>query len=159
VFSREIRMATFPQHFRQPTTIVKYNGETDPRVWLNDYRLTCQLGGATGDEIIIRNLPLHLADSRADVARAPAGQSDPQLGRLGPHARGKFPGHVRAPWKLLGPAFLHPEARRIAPALHTALLQALHRAPERGAVRDRARLPRRHHMLGPRARSGAQSAG
>jgi hypothetical protein len=38
-------------------------GETDPRVWLNDYRLACQLGGATTDEITIRNLPLHLADS------------------------------------------------------------------------------------------------
>jgi hypothetical protein len=63
VFSREIRTANFPQRFRQPTTIVKYNGETDPRVWLNDYRLACQLGGATSDEVIIRNLPLHLADS------------------------------------------------------------------------------------------------
>jgi hypothetical protein len=63
VFSREIRAATFPQRFRQPTTIVKYNGETDPRVWLNNYRLACQLGGATSDEVIIRNLPLHLADS------------------------------------------------------------------------------------------------
>jgi hypothetical protein len=41
VFSREIRAAAFPQRFRQPTTIVKYNGETDPRVWLNDYRLAC----------------------------------------------------------------------------------------------------------------------
>jgi hypothetical protein len=39
VFSREIRAAAFPQRFRQPTTIVKYNGETDPRV--NDYRLAC----------------------------------------------------------------------------------------------------------------------
>jgi hypothetical protein len=39
VFSREIRAATFPQRFRLPTTIVKYNGETDFRVWLNDYRL------------------------------------------------------------------------------------------------------------------------
>jgi hypothetical protein len=63
VFSQEIRAAAFPQRFRQPTTIVKYNGETDPRVWLNDYRLACQLGGATSDEVIIRNLPLHLADS------------------------------------------------------------------------------------------------
>jgi hypothetical protein len=63
VFSREIRTATFPQRFRQPRTIVKYNRETDPRVWLNDYRLACQLGGATSDEVIIRNLPLHLADS------------------------------------------------------------------------------------------------
>jgi hypothetical protein len=63
VFSREIRTACFPQRFRQPTSIDKYNGETDPRVWLNDYRLACQLGGATTDEVIIRNLPLHLADS------------------------------------------------------------------------------------------------
>jgi hypothetical protein len=68
-------MATFPQRFRQPTTIVKYNGETDPRVWLNDYRLACQLGGATSDEAIIRNLPLHLADSaRTRLEHLPASQ-------------------------------------------------------------------------------------
>jgi hypothetical protein len=75
VFSWEIRMATFPQHFRQPTTIVKYNGETDPRVWLNDYSLACQLGGATNDEAIIRNLPLQLADSvRTWLEHLPASQ-------------------------------------------------------------------------------------
>jgi hypothetical protein len=75
VFSREIRAATFPQRFRQPTTIVKYNGETDPRVWLNDYRLACQLGGATSDEVIIRNLPLHLVDSaRTWLEHLPASQ-------------------------------------------------------------------------------------
>jgi hypothetical protein len=75
VFSREIRAATFPQRFCQPTTIVKYNGETDPRVWLNDYRLACQLGGATSDEVIIRNLPLHLADSaRTWLEHLPASQ-------------------------------------------------------------------------------------
>jgi hypothetical protein len=63
VFNREIRTASFPQRFHQPTSIIKYNGETDPRVWINDYRLACQLGGATTDEVIIRNLPLHLGDS------------------------------------------------------------------------------------------------
>ena len=42
VFSREIRTAPFPPRFRQPTTIVKYSGETDPAVWLNDYRLACR---------------------------------------------------------------------------------------------------------------------
>jgi hypothetical protein len=65
VFSREIRTASFPQRFRQPTTTTttKYLGETDPRVWLNDYRLACLLGCATTDAVIIRNLPLHLADS------------------------------------------------------------------------------------------------
>jgi hypothetical protein len=57
VFSREIRTASFLQRFRQPTSIVKYNRETDTRVWLNDYRLACQLGRATTDEHIISNLP------------------------------------------------------------------------------------------------------
>jgi hypothetical protein len=75
VFSREIRTASFPQRLRQPTSIVKYNGETDPRVWLNDYRLACQLGGATTDEVIIRNLPPHLADSaRTWLEHLPASQ-------------------------------------------------------------------------------------
>jgi hypothetical protein len=75
VFSREIRPASFPQHFRQPMSIDKYTGETDPRVWLNDYRLACQLGGATTDEVIIRNLPLHLADSaRTWLKHLPASQ-------------------------------------------------------------------------------------
>jgi hypothetical protein len=63
VFSREIRTTAFPQRFCQPTTIVKYNRETDPRVWLNNYHIACQLSEATSDEVIIRNLPVHLADS------------------------------------------------------------------------------------------------
>jgi hypothetical protein len=41
VFSREIRTASFPQRFHQPTSIDKYTGETDPCVWLNDYLLAC----------------------------------------------------------------------------------------------------------------------
>jgi hypothetical protein len=60
VFSQEIRTVSFAQRFHQPTLIDKYTGETDPRVWLNNYHLACQLGGATTDELIIRNLPLHL---------------------------------------------------------------------------------------------------
>jgi hypothetical protein len=153
VFSREIRTANFPQRFCQPTTIVKYNGETDPRVWLNDYRLACQLGGATSDEVIIRNLPLHLADSaRTWLEHLPASQ-------IHNWVRGKLPGHIRAPWKLLGPALLHSEARRVAPGFHMVLLQALYGAPKRGAVRNRARFPRRHHVPGSCARARAQPAG
>jgi len=38
-------------------------GETDPGLWLNDYRLASQLGGAIDDAVIIRNFPLHLANS------------------------------------------------------------------------------------------------
>jgi hypothetical protein len=63
VFSWEIRTASFPQRFRQPTSIDKYTGVTDPRVLLNESCLACQLGGTTTDEVIIRNLLLHLADS------------------------------------------------------------------------------------------------
>ena len=75
VFSREIRAAPIPPRFRQPATVAKYSGETDPRVWLNDYRLACQLGGATDDAMIIRNLPLHLADSaRTWLEHLPANQ-------------------------------------------------------------------------------------
>jgi hypothetical protein len=75
VFSREIRTTSFPQRFCQPTSIDKYTGEMDPHVWLNDYRLACQLGGATTDEVIIRNLPLHLADSaRTWLEHLPASQ-------------------------------------------------------------------------------------
>jgi hypothetical protein len=75
VFSRKIRTTSFPQRFRQPTSIDKYMGETDPRVWINDYLLACQLGGATTDEVIIRNLPLHLAYSaRTWLEHLPASQ-------------------------------------------------------------------------------------
>jgi hypothetical protein len=75
VFSREIYTTSFPQRFRQLTSIDKYTRETDPHVWINDYHLACQLGGATTDEVIIRNLPLHLADSaRTWLKHLPASQ-------------------------------------------------------------------------------------
>jgi hypothetical protein len=64
VFSREIRTATFPQRFRQSTTIVKYNGETDPRVGPPVTRSSSATSPA----------PRRLS---ADVARAPADQPDP----------------------------------------------------------------------------------
>jgi hypothetical protein len=63
VFSRAIRRASFPAHFRASTTINKYSGETRPELWLADYRLACQLGGADDDNLIIRNLPLFLSDA------------------------------------------------------------------------------------------------
>ena len=63
VFSEAIHRAKFPPQFRQPANLTKYSGETNPELWLADYRLACQLGGADDDLLIIRNLPLHLADS------------------------------------------------------------------------------------------------
>jgi hypothetical protein len=63
VFSRAIRRAPFPARFRAPTTITKYSGKTRSELWLADYRLACQLGGADDDNLIIRNLPLFLSDA------------------------------------------------------------------------------------------------
>jgi hypothetical protein len=43
--------------------MTKYAGEMNPELWLDDYRLACQLGGTDDDRFIIRNLPLLSADS------------------------------------------------------------------------------------------------
>jgi len=50
VFSRAICSTPLPSPFRPPTSIAKYNGETKPELWLADFRLACQLGGARGDD-------------------------------------------------------------------------------------------------------------
>jgi len=64
VFSRAIRSTPLPSPFRPPTSIAKYNGETKPKLWLADFRLACQLGGARGDNrAIIRQLPLFLSNT------------------------------------------------------------------------------------------------
>jgi hypothetical protein len=75
VFSWAIRRAPFHARFRAPTTITKYLGETRPKLWLADYRLACQLGGADDDNLIIRNLPLFLSDApRAWLEHLPPAQ-------------------------------------------------------------------------------------
>jgi hypothetical protein len=63
VFSKAIREIILPARFRPPTTLTKYNGETKPKLWLADFRLACQLGGATDDRVIIRQLSLFLSDT------------------------------------------------------------------------------------------------
>jgi len=62
-FSQHILNATFLPRYRPPTNIPKYSGETNPGLWLEDYWLACQASGADNDDLIIRNLPLFLANS------------------------------------------------------------------------------------------------
>ena len=62
-FGRHILNTAFPLLYRPSTDIPKYFGETNPELWLEDYRLAFQAGGADNDDFIIRNLPLFLADS------------------------------------------------------------------------------------------------
>jgi hypothetical protein len=46
-----------------PSNVTKYDGKTNPSIWLEDYRLTCRAGGATNDLFIIQFLPIYLAES------------------------------------------------------------------------------------------------
>ncbi|KAF8652000.1 hypothetical protein HU200_062940 [Digitaria exilis] len=74
-FSHEIHTVAIPPRFRLPTNFSKYDGETDPSVWLDDFRLACRVGGAFDDKVIIRNLPLYLAEpARAWLERLPNGK-------------------------------------------------------------------------------------
>jgi hypothetical protein len=43
--------------------VPRYNGDTNPSVWLEDYRLACHAGGATNDLFVVKNLPLYLGVS------------------------------------------------------------------------------------------------
>jgi hypothetical protein len=42
---------------------VKYTGDTNPGVWLEDYRLACRAGGATDERFIIQYLPICLGEN------------------------------------------------------------------------------------------------
>jgi hypothetical protein len=62
-FGQSIRDAKFPSRFCTLTNVPRYDGDTNPSVWLEDYRLSCHAGGATDDLFVIKNLPLYLGDS------------------------------------------------------------------------------------------------
>ena len=57
-FGRRIRRALFPQCFRPPTNITKYIRETNPDIWLKDFRLACRAKGVDDDYFIIQYLPI-----------------------------------------------------------------------------------------------------
>ena len=49
-FGRHILNAAFLPRYRPPTNIPKYSRETNPGLWLKDYRLAYQAGGADNDD-------------------------------------------------------------------------------------------------------------
>jgi hypothetical protein len=61
-----VRDTRFKKHFWAPRNIIKYNGKTNPSVWLEDYRLVCKaigVGVVDDDLFIIYFLPIYLANS------------------------------------------------------------------------------------------------
>jgi hypothetical protein len=155
-FSQAIQRASFPTRFRAPTTITKYSGETRPELWLADYRLACQLGGTNDDNLIIRNLPPVPLRCRLSLAGASASRADFQLGRPGQGLRWKFPGHVRAPWELMGSPKLPPAVGGIPVRVHPTVFEAAHRAAQHHRLGCYRGVPRRHHLPRPSEQTRAQ---
>jgi hypothetical protein len=62
-FGSNVHDTCFPKNFRAPNNIVKYDNETNPSVWLEDYRLACRAGRADNDLFIIQFLPIYLVDT------------------------------------------------------------------------------------------------
>jgi hypothetical protein len=57
-FNQSVRDATFPSCFWALTNVPRYDGDTNPSVWLEDYRLVCHAGGVTDNLFITKNLPI-----------------------------------------------------------------------------------------------------
>lgn len=52
-FVRAVRKDQFPAKVRVPANISKYDGSSNPDVWLEDYRLACHMAGIKDDHLII----------------------------------------------------------------------------------------------------------
>jgi hypothetical protein len=61
-FGSNMHDACFLKRFRVSNNIVKYDGKTNPNIWLEDYCLACRAGGADDDLFIIQFLPIYLLD-------------------------------------------------------------------------------------------------
>jgi hypothetical protein len=59
VFGSTVRDGHFLKCFRVLSNIVKYNGKTNPSIWLEDYHHVCRAGEMDDDLFIIR-APPHL---------------------------------------------------------------------------------------------------
>jgi hypothetical protein len=71
-FGSNVLDASFPEHFWVPNNINKYDGKTNPSIWLEDYRLTCRAGGADSNMFIIQFLPIYWVNtSRAWLDHLP----------------------------------------------------------------------------------------
>ena len=100
-FGRHILNAIFPPWYRPPTNILKYSGETNPGLWLEDYWLACQAGGAD------RRFPYpqpSIVPGRfgTNVVGTPSSQLNPKLGGPKRDLLGKLLGHIRVSWEPLG---------------------------------------------------------
>jgi hypothetical protein len=58
VFGSNVHDTHFLKHFWAPSNVVKYDGKTNPSLWLEDYCLACRTGEAEKERFIIQFLPI-----------------------------------------------------------------------------------------------------
>jgi hypothetical protein len=56
-FRSNVHNACFPKRFWVSNDVIKYDCNTNPSVWLEDYYLACRVGGVDDDIFIIQFLP------------------------------------------------------------------------------------------------------
>jgi hypothetical protein len=77
VFGSNRCYVCFSKLFQAPNNIVKYDGKTNPSVWLEDHQLACRVGGVDNDLFIIQLLPIYLVDmARASLDHLPGNSID-----------------------------------------------------------------------------------
>jgi hypothetical protein len=62
-FRSNVRDACFPKRFWALNNIVKYDGKTNPCIWLENYCLACRTYEADSNLFIIQFLPIYLTDT------------------------------------------------------------------------------------------------
>jgi hypothetical protein len=62
-FRSNVCDACLPKRFWALNNVIKYDGKTNPGIWLEDYHFTCRVVEADNDMFIIQLLPIYLADS------------------------------------------------------------------------------------------------
>jgi hypothetical protein len=110
-FGVNVLAAALPAQYHAPTTVAKYDGETNPSVWLEDYRLACHIGGATNDLFIIKSIPLYLANSaRTWLEHLPQGRINSWA-----QLQDAFIGHLRPAQQCLRASPLPAKEGRASP--------------------------------------------
>jgi hypothetical protein len=61
-FSLLIHSTALPKGIKLSDSVVKFNGQQDPRIWLDDFITTVTIGGGSRDNAL-KLLPLHLKDN------------------------------------------------------------------------------------------------
>jgi hypothetical protein len=80
-FSLLICSTPLPKGIKLSDGVVKFNGQQDPRIWLDDFMTTVTIGGGSRDNAL-QMLSLHLKDNARAWLNKPRSRHHSLLGRI-----------------------------------------------------------------------------